>query len=89
MTTAQAKKWECSLRRSTLCSRGAGTPTRKRCGYCGGTIRTDVGIWGVFTWRGDGRYPLGSALATFASELRAQRDANTRGENSVVRFIYV
>lgn len=81
-----AKKHQCEHSINTLCTRGNGAPTRKRCKYCGGRIRTDEGLWGVFEWTGNGNYPLENALATFSTYGRAQKEADKR--DAVVRFIH-
>ena len=46
-------------------TRGNGKPSRKRCAGCGGAFYVYTGLWGVFTWTGDGRYPEAAALKTF------------------------
>jgi hypothetical protein len=81
-----AHKHQCTLAISTLCTRGTGKPKRQRCSYCGGSIRMESGIWGVFQWTGKGDYPLSNALATFTSRARADVVAN-QGDNTVVRWI--
>ena len=82
----QATKWQCEHAKWTSCSRGDGTPKRKKCAYCGGRIRVLHGLWGVFAWTGDGHYPLSNALATFTSRKRADAAAD-KGDNTVVRWI--
>ena len=80
-----AKRWQCE-HASALCPRGTGAPSRKSCKHCGGRLRVDVGIWGVFVWTGNGHYPRAAALATFVSKIRAERYASAHDE-AVVRFI--
>lgn len=68
-------------------TRGNGKPSRKRCAGCGGAFYVYTGLWGVFTWTGDGRYPEAAALATFTREQPAQAMAEA-GKETVVRWIY-
>ena len=63
---------------------GDGPPKRRKCALCGGPLNVLRGLWGVFTWTGDGRYPAARAHATFLRE--ADADAATFGE-LVVRWI--
>lgn len=44
---------------------GDGTPTRRFCAGCHGELVTEHGLWGVFRWRGDGRYPWEDAICTY------------------------
>ena len=73
---------------------GNGKPSRKRCANCRGEFYVQTGLWGVFTWTGDGRYPEAAALRTFTREPLAQAyvDAeNTRTDYAaslVLRWIY-
>lgn len=65
---------------------GDGAAKRKKCAYCGGAIVIQPGVYGVFVWRGDGRYRLDDAVATFARERTA--DAYTaRDGRYVVRWL--
>jgi hypothetical protein len=75
-------------------TRGNGKPPRKACGHCRGALYVYTGLWGVFTWTGDGRYPEAAALRTFTREALAQAyvdGENTRTDyaaNLVLRWIY-
>lgn len=64
---------------------GPGKGPRK-CRTCGGAIRIMEGVYGVFVWRGDGRYPLADAVKTFTVEAAAERHT-TKDERYVVRFV--
>jgi hypothetical protein len=86
MRTTGAFRYGCSLRISVHCERGRGRAPRCKCRYCGGLLRTASGIYGVFTWRGDGRYRLEDAHATYIQEGAADRFA-ARCSEHVVRFI--
>lgn len=66
---------------------GNGKPVRKRCAGCRGEFYVYTGLWGVFTWTGDGRYPEAAALRTFTREQPAQAMAEA-GDQTVVRWIY-
>lgn len=75
-------------------TRGDGAPKRKKCAYCGGAVLTYAGTYGVFVWRGDGRYPLAEAVRTFererAAETWAQRNSRKYPDAAgglVVRWI--
>ena len=68
-------------------TRGNGKPSRKACACCKGSLRVYTGLWGVFTWTGDGRYPEAAALKTFTREQPAQTMAEA-GDQTVVRWIY-
>jgi len=75
-------------------TRGNGKPSRKACAGCKGALYVYTGLWGVFTWTGDGRYPEAAALRTFTRHAPADAyvDAeNTRTDyaaNLVLRWIY-
>lgn len=64
---------------------GYGKPRSKRCTYCGGAWLVEDGVHGVFTWRGDGRYPLADAVKTFVREAAASRYAETANIDLVAR----
>lgn len=86
MTTPSGKRHYCTSGSGYPHTSGDGAPKRKKCAYCGGTLATMTGVYGVFVWRGDGRYRIADAVATFARETRA--DAYTaRDERYVVRWI--
>ena len=73
-------------------SAGNGKPRSKRCTYCRGPFVTEFGLWGVFGWRGDGRYPREAAERTFTRELAAEDwrlDHAGAGNSLVVRWIHV
>ena len=75
-------------------TRGNGKPSRKTCAGCKGPLHVYSGLWGVFTWTGDGRYPEAAALRTGTREsvLQAYVDSeNTRTgyeANLVLRWIF-
>lgn len=65
---------------------GDGAAKRKKCAYCGGRIAVHEGAYGVFIWRGDGRYRQETAERLFARESAA--DAHTRTDpRYVVRWL--
>lgn len=55
------------------CDRGDGKAPRKRCRRCGGQLVSVPVTYGVYVWRGDGRYREDDALALFARESAANR----------------
>lgn len=69
---------------SVHCLHGAGRGPAK-CRYCGSPLHRSTGVYGVFTWTGDGRYPREAAHATYETERAAQNYANLF--NHVVRWI--
>ena len=91
MTTTEPRKpatrYRCLLDISVHCTKGHGKPTRKKCAHCGGSLFVEYGLWGVFTWRGDGRYPERKAYHTSTSHTRANRWALNKGADLVVRWI--
>lgn len=66
---------------------GDGAPKRKRCAYCGGSLYTSAGTWGVFVWTGDGRYPLDNAVCTFTRQTKADAYATATRPDYVVRWV--
>lgn len=60
---------------------------RRLCGSCGARLQTWEGTWAVVPWRGDGRYSVADALATFASRVRADDYAERAGESYVTRWL--
>ena len=77
---------------------GNGKPARKRCEYCKGAFAVMTGLWGVFVWTGDGRYPRKDAERTYVREqaaqdradlLNATRDTDKCRGGYVVRWIPV
>lgn len=79
----------CPLNRFAHCrAHQAGKPKTRRCPGCGSPWSVHRGTYGVFTWLGDGRYPIARAHGTFATERAAYRLADRHPtENWVVRFI--
>lgn len=65
---------------------GDGAAKRKKCAYCGGRLAVQHGCYGVFVWRGDGRYRAESAVALFAREGRAEAET-AKDERYVVRWL--
>lgn len=66
-------------------SRGA-----RVCAFCAEAVRIEHGVYGVFVWRGDGRYVLADALATRQTPHAADRERERRdpaGRELVVRFV--
>jgi hypothetical protein len=92
-----ASRYYCSLRDkpgqlSGLHAAGNGKPRSKTCTYCRGQLVTETGLWGVFEWRGDGRYRREAAENTFTRELAAEDwrlDHTGAGTSLVVRWIPV
>lgn len=84
----------CTLRDSPLSglrhSEGSGKGPA-RCRYCRGTVRVEHGLWGVFTWRGDGDYPHSRAKDTRLTEPAADKLADRLNDAQpnvwVVRWI--
>jgi hypothetical protein len=69
---------------------------RAYCARCGRATFPRTGTFGVFVWRGDGRYSLADALATRGSSANAQRVADGLARSNpdaggtggyVVRFV--
>lgn len=83
MTSKLATRYVCSNDGNEAAglrhTRGNGRPSRKACAYCKGSLRVHTGLWGVFTWTGDGRYPEAAALRTGTRESVLQ--AYVAGEN--------
>lgn len=97
MAERLATRYHCSLRDKTGLSiqhtAGNGVPPRK-CRYCSSRLTVERGLWGVFVWTGDGRYPREDAERTYVREQAAQDRADllneTRGWGGyVVRWIPV
>lgn len=88
-----ATRHECVARISIHCTRGAGKPKRKACGYCGSLLTTRTGTYGVFDWTGTGHYPARNAVETFTRESVASTWADVHAQEStspggyVVRWI--
>jgi hypothetical protein len=74
-------RYECSLRNHTgsglanFHGKGHGKPRSKTCTYCRGAWIITTGRWGIFEWRGDGRYALDLAIETFDREPAADKAA--------------
>lgn len=84
---ALAKRHACtSSLQSVHCTRGNGQPTRKACAHCGGRLRVEEGLWGVFVWTGTGRYPVEDAVSTTVREAVAE-DRLEEDSRYVVRWI--
>lgn len=83
---ATATRYACLYKPSLHCDHGDGKPRRSKCGYCGSPLHIETGLWGVFTWRGDNRYPEADAHRTFARKSAADKWAHER--ELVVRWIY-
>ena len=92
MTSKLATRYVCSNDGNEAAglrhTRGNGKPSRKRCAGCKGSLRVYTGLWGVFTWTGDGRYPEAAALKTFTRYALAEICANAGSDQTVVRWIY-
>lgn len=66
-------------------------PASGRCKYCRGTVRVERGLYGVFTWRGDGDYPHSRAKDTRTTSGAADKLADRLNDEQpnvwVVRWI--
>jgi hypothetical protein len=87
-----ASRYECSLMRESFAGSthdsGNGKPPRQKCRGCGGRFTTYTGQWGVFVWRGDGRYYADNAISLHERERDAQRSADREPERElVVRWV--
>jgi hypothetical protein len=51
---------------------GSGQLPRKRCRGCGTVLAVKFGLYGLFPWRGDGRYRAGDAHQLLRSEAKAE-----------------
>lgn len=85
-----ATRHSCSLRYDALAghrhSEGSGRgPASGKCLWCKGRLVIATGLWGTFTWRGDGRYWADGALALSSREPVAGPDWVER--NLVSRWI--
>lgn len=65
---------------------GDGAAKRKKCAYCGARLAVQLGCYGVFVWRGDGRYSQTTAERLFARENAAEKHATT-DPRYVVRWL--
>ncbi|WBQ03826.1 hypothetical protein [Kribbella sp. CA-293567] len=84
--TRTANRHRCIHGVTPRCTRGNGKPKRQKCAECGGALLVESGVFGVFDHRGDGRYRLADAHATYAMEAAATREA-AKDMRRVVRFI--
>lgn len=66
----------------------SGRPTRKNCPGCGSAFIVSQGTYAVIVWRGDGRYRVEDAVATYARKPAAERRSR-QDETLVVRFLPV
>lgn len=80
-----ATRHRCSLRVSHQCSRGTGKGPEK-CRTCKGVMVRQIGLYGVFVWRGDGRYPEADALSMHRTEGAADK-ACEANESYVSRWL--
>lgn len=55
------------------------------CSYCGQRLWATSGAFHVLRWRGDAHYREENVLATFQTRRVAERDAEKRGTEYVVR----
>lgn len=83
-TTTRGYRHECPSRISVRCDQGHGRAPRKRCRVCGSELRTISGLYGVFAWTGEGRYPRSAALSVWETYAAAERHT---GDSYVVRFL--
>lgn len=82
-----AARHTCTALATIHCAQGReGKPRTKRCPACRAPWMIETGWWGVFRWRGDGRYRLEDAVATRARRYDADRRAYGN-RDLVVRFV--
>ena len=68
-------------------TRGTGRGPNK-CRYCGSAVMNTPGMYGVFTWRGDGKYKIENALWSYSSaKVAAHKVLNADEPGLVVRFV--
>lgn len=48
-------------------------PKCAKCKACGGSVYVQHGLWGVYTWRGDGRYMAVDEHRKFARKSAADK----------------
>lgn len=78
-----------------LHTHGNGASPRLTCLWCKGPVTTERGLWGIYRWTGNGRYPWEDALYTYnrpqVAEKRAVSDEarkdDPRHGGWVVRWI--
>lgn len=79
-----ATRYRCPLQVTAQC--WGDKSKRASCPGCGARLHTLTGLWGVFTWRGDGRYRAEDAHRTYVRKSAA--DAATKTDQTwVVRWI--
>ncbi len=84
-----ATEHRCMLARFAACTGPtSGQPKRKKCPGCGAAFIVSQGTYAVVVWRGDGRYRVEDAIATYAREATALRRA-AQDDRLVVRFLTV
>lgn len=62
---------------------------RPVCRRCGAELIAGAYTFAVVEWRGDGRYSISDALATYARRGTATNNANRRGPAYVVRTLSI
>ena len=83
-----ATRYRCSSRAFVSCTRGEGTPRRRKCSTCGAALLIEQGAHGIYVWRGDGRYPARDAVQLFTSATVADQFASDHlADGYVVRWI--
>jgi hypothetical protein len=83
-TQSLATRYSCLYQGTIRCE--GDQSKRTKCKYCGSQIYTQQGLWGVFTWTGDGRYSLADAHRTFVRKSAADK-YTTNDETYVVRWL--
>ena len=61
-----------------------------KCHYCKSAMYTTEGVYAVMEWRGDGRYSVSDARATYLTERAAEakrKALDPSGDTLVVRFL--
>ena len=87
MSRSVATAHSCSGQHSPRCpTHQAGRPKTKACPVCNAAWATHQGVYAVVTWRGDGRYSVDEAHATYVREAAAERRA-AEDPTLVVRFL--
>ncbi len=91
-----AHEHRCLYRGSVSCGGDKpGKPKTKKCPACGSAWLVLEGVYGVFKWTSENRYPLTDAIKTYASHTLAEKFAERMNFNVdyrpvggyVVRFI--
>lgn len=81
--THTATRYSCLYQGTVRC--GGDQSKRAKCKYCHSTMFVQRGLWGVYTWRGDGRYLQADAHRTFVRLSAADRFASAN--DYVTRWI--